>query len=125
MKIWEFETRSPYYELLRDGKKIYEGRVPDPSRESKRYYECKVGDVVKIVKVDAVSGKRVSDAKKLKFEIEKVSQYSNLDDLFKNFDYKLLDPLADSVDDLKNTILNFPGYSDRIKKHGFILVQLR
>jgi HD superfamily phosphodiesterase/ASC-1-like (ASCH) protein len=124
VNTWEFETRDPYYSLFREGEKTYEGRTPDLNNSSKRYDKCQVGDKVKIIKVYPENSKRIKSAEILEFKVVDVKVYRDLDVAFQEFNYKLLDPLVESADSLKNTILGFPGYKERIKENGFYLIKL-
>ena len=117
MKI--LKTSEPYYSQIESGKKIYDGRAND---SAEKYWNMGLNESLIFQLVDE-KGQALN--KSLSAEIKSLRKYHSVEDACDSIDFKKLIPDANSVDDVVKAYSSFPGYPDRIKKYGFIVIELK
>jgi len=103
-KLWNLSTVLEIYELIEQGKKQFDTRVPDPSNPEKDYASMLIGDVARIIAVDSINFRPLEDKPKLILEISALDYIRPVE--------------GESWQDLARYMLNhiglenvFPGYT--------------
>ena len=127
---WVLETKEPYFSMMKRGEKTFDCRAPDAASKrtqtemGKNYLHISLFDPIHIQLVDN-SYKRVLSEPQLHFVAWNVNHYESIEDALKKVDFKKLMPDAKSAEDVKLTCHDYPNYKERIRRSGFVVIELR
>ena len=127
---WVLETQEPYFSMMDRGEKTYDGRAPDVTSKpthtemGKNYKLISQFDSIHIQLVDA-SYKRVLTVPQLLFTVFNVTRYDSIKDALKRVNFKKLMPDVSSEEELLKKYFLSPNYEMRVRKSGFVVVELR
>jgi ASC-1-like (ASCH) protein len=116
--------------MMARGEKTIEGRAPDAASRptqtemGKNYKLMNQFDQIRIQLVDE-NYKRVFTMPPLFFTAFSVTGYDSIEDALRKVDFKKLMPDAKSGADVLQKYFSFPGYQERVRKSGFVVVELR
>ena len=102
------EVNHDIFDAIRKGEKKIETRAA-----TIRFLAIQPGDRVRMVCGKDVFEKRVKSAK----------TFETISALLEKHDIKDLNPFADSREDLEKMYFSFPGYREKIKKHGLVAIE--
>ena len=94
---------------IKDGLKVVETRAATP-----KYQEVKKGDGLVIV-----CGKS-----RLEKKIKRVRIFTSIGAMVKVISYKKIMPSVDSLTEMRKIYYGYPGYREKLKKHGVIAFYL-
>ena len=97
------------FNAIKTGKKKIETRAA-----TERFIKIKPGDFLKMVCGKDKFEKRVS----------KVKRFKTISEMLKIYKVKDINSFLNSTEELKKMYYSFPGYKDKIKKHGLIALEL-
>lgn len=120
---WQFPVAEQWYDLIANGKKVVEGRVPDPSKPEKDYSKLNKGDVAIISAVDS-HYKPVSTKPPLMFIIGYNRKYSSVAEMIGVETLTRVVPGIESVEKATQIYHAFPGYEERIRLNGIHAIGL-
>ncbi len=95
---------------IKSGKKSVETRAA-----SERYRDMKAGDVVVLV-----CGKE-----RFQKKVKKARIFKNIKALLKTYPIKKIMPHFSTEKELQDAYYNYPGYKEKIQKHGLIALELK
>ena len=127
---WVFETKEPYFSMMKLGLKNIDGRAPDITSKmsqnemGKNYLRIRQFDPIRIQLVDS-NYKRVLTVPYLIFTTLNVTRYNSIEDALRKVNFKKLMPDAKSEEDALKKYFSFPGYEARVRKSGFVVIELR
>ncbi len=104
------EVNRDIFEAIRGGRKTVETRAA-----TVRYQKIKKGDRVILVCGKDIFEKRVVD----------VQIFKSIDALLKKYKVKQINPDIETEEELRKMFYSFPGYREKIKKHGLIAFEIR
>jgi ASC-1-like (ASCH) protein len=108
MKNWTLrfrQTDKKIFDEIKAGSKEYETRAA-----TVRYLPIKEGDTLTLVCGKDRMVKRIS----------KKFHWPSIDSMLKEIPFKKIMPSVDSIDEMKKVYASYPGYTDKIKKHGLL-----
>jgi ASC-1-like (ASCH) protein len=123
-RIWHMFAVDKVMEFIVSGLEETTGRAPDPTRPEKDYSNMKIGDLIqfkspenrthcsRVRSVDRYMGSGSDPAR------------DALHSMFKEHDYSVMEPDAPSERAAVESYLAYPGYEDRISKHGIYAIGL-
>lgn len=103
------EVNRDIFESIWDGRKKIETRAA-----TVRYQKAKKGDRVIFVCGDDIFEKRIADA----------HIFKSVDELLKKYKVKQINPNIETEEELRKMFYSFPGYREKIKKHGLLAIEL-
>ncbi|MBN1376724.1 hypothetical protein JW949_00120 [Candidatus Woesearchaeota archaeon] len=121
---WIFPVAERWYELIDNGIKEVEGRVPDVSKPSKNYSNIKALDIAVFYAVDE-NYKKIENLPEINFFIDYNRKYASVQEML---DSEYLDRVLPGVNSVEEGIKiyhSFPGYKERIKKNGIYAIGLK
>ena len=127
---WVLETAEPYFSMMNRGEKLYEGRAPDVASKptntemGKNYKLMSQFDSIRIQLVNE-SYKRVLTVPQLFFTAFNVTRFDSIEDALRRINFKKLMPNVKSGADVLQKYFSFPGYQERVRKSGFVVVELK
>lgn len=104
------EVNRDIFEAIRDGRKKIETRAA-----TVRYQKIKKGDRVILVCGKDLFEKQVAD----------MQIFRSIDALLKKYRVEQINPNVETEEELKKLYYSFPGYREKISKHGLIAIELR
>lgn len=119
---WSFGVTLEIYQDIKSKAKTIDTRAPDIN--AGKILDIQIGDGIEFYAVDS-RFRRVSARPILKFKAIFVRHYPTLNQLFRNEDFKKIFPRAKDVPEAICVYNNFPGYSERIRKHGIVAIGIR
>jgi len=124
MKV--LKTRNPYYESMKTGKRKFTGRAGD-SAGIKNYWDMNTNEKILIQLVDD-NDNAIKD-ENFEAETRRIIKYSSgsqcIEDACKDLGIENLLPGVSSIEEAVKIYNNFPGYEERIKKHGFVVIEIK
>jgi len=109
-KFHKMGLSDPWFDYVKNGKKIVEGRIYDDSR--KKY---KINDMLMIIsKKGEIIRKKITG----------LLRFKTFEEGMKIIDYKLLIPNANNVEEALNVYYNIPGYKEKQVKNGVLFIFL-
>ena len=109
-KFHKMGLSDPWFDYVKNGKKIVEGRIYDDSR--KKY---KINDMLMIIsKKGEIIRKKITG----------LLRFKTFEEGMKIIDYKLLIPNANNIEEALNVYYNIPGYKDRQYNNGVLFIFL-
>ena len=113
--IHNMKLKEPYFTQVSNGIKTIEGRINDEKRQ-----KIKVGDIIAFTseETDEIVYKSVSSLKS--FNKEKT-----FSDVITEYNYNLLIPDADNVEEAVKVYTEIPSYVDNASKYGILFICLR
>jgi len=103
------QTDRAIYDLIKSGKKKIETRVAGP-----KYQNIKDGDLI-VFKCGKDSFERLA---------KKVRKFNSIDQMLKSYNFKDINPLVNTAEELKIMYNSFPGYTQKLEKYGIIAFEL-
>lgn len=97
------------FDAIRDGRKTIETRAA-----TVRYQKARKGNRVIFVCGKDIFEKRIADA----------HIFKSVDELLKKYKVKQINPNIETEEELKKMYHSFPGYREKIKKHGLLAIEL-
>jgi ASC-1-like (ASCH) protein len=101
------------FSQIKDGSKTVEVRAPS---DNKNYKSLKTGD--SIIFISEKTGETVTA------KVISVSYYQTVEDLFKEIDYRKINPHLLSKDEAVNKLFTIPSYEERIKSGGVYAIKI-
>ncbi len=98
------------FNAIKNGKKKVETRAA-----TKRYRGIRTGDKVRLI----------CDTQKFEKTIKKVKTFKSIRTLLGNYTVNEIIPGANDETELRKVYYSFPGYREKIKKHGLIAFELQ
>jgi len=99
------EVNRDIFDAIRDGRKKVETRAA-----TVRYQKAKKGD-----RVILVCGKDIFEK-----HIAGVYIFKSIDDLLQKYKVREINPNVETEEELRKLYYSFPGYREKIKKHGLV-----
>lgn len=103
------EVNRDIFDAIRSGRKTIETRAA-----TVRYQKIKKGDRVILVCGKDLFEKKVID----------VAIFKSIDALLKKYKVRQINPNVKTEEDLRELYYSFPGYREKIKKHGLVAIEL-
>ncbi|MEI7579208.1 MAG: hypothetical protein WCJ58_04175 [bacterium] len=125
MNSWDLHILHVYFQLITNGQKRLDLRVPDPEDPKKAMNQMQPGDLVTFTPVLDYSFRLVPAASSLRCEVEVVNQFNTIEAALQKFDYQQFNPLVESQEEYINTVYSFPGYLERINDAGVVIFQFK
>jgi len=126
VQIKILKTRNPYYGAMKKGEGKYTGRAGD-SAGIKDYWNMDIREKVLIQLVDEHDNPIENE--NFEAEIRRMMKYSSgdqcIEDACKDIGFENLLPGVKSVEDAIKIYNSFPNYGQRIKNHGFIVIEIK
>ena len=107
--MYSGKLRTPHYENIRDGRKIYELRIYDEKRKI-----MNVGDLW-IFKHE--NNKNLPE---IRTQIQEIRLFDSFENAIKNTELNKLLPEITNVEDAVNLYNDFPGFEENSKKYGVV-----
>ena len=103
------EVNRDIFDAIRDGRKKVETRAA-----TVRYQKAKKGDHVILVCGKDIFEKHIAD----------VHIFKSIDDILKKYKVQEINPNVETEEELRKLYYSFPGYREKIKKHGLVAIEL-
>lgn len=113
------KTRNPYYNSMKRGLCKLTGRAGDSG--PKDYWNMVIREVM-IQLVDENDSPMIGE--KFYATVSKIRKYQSVEDACKELGPENLLPEVKTVEDAVKIYNSFPGYQQRIKNNGFIVIEL-
>ena len=97
------------YDFIESGQKKIETRAASP-----RYENIKDSDII-VFKCGKDSFERI---------VKNVRKFKSIDQMLEVYNFKDINPLVKTVEELKMMYNSFPGYAEKIEKYGVIAFEL-
>jgi len=97
------------FEHIKAGRKTVETRAA-----TERYTGIQEGDTLTLV----------CDGKKLTKQVKKVTRFKTISALIKKYSPALINPGASTLEEMEAMYYSYPGYKEKIKKHGILAFEL-
>ena len=98
------------FEAITNGKKKIETRAA-----TKKYRNIKAGDTLILA----------CDNRKINKKVSKVELFKSITEVLKKYKPEAINPRIHTIQEARNMWRGFPGYTEKIKKHGFIVFHLK
>ncbi len=98
------------FNAIKNGQKKIETRAA-----TTKYHDIKTGDIIVFL-----CGKS-----RFKKKVKKAKIHKTISAMLKKHKVRQINPFCNTVKELEKTYLSFPGYGDKIKKHGIIALELK
>lgn len=103
------EVNRDIFEAIRNGKKKVETRAATP-----KYAKLKKGEVFKFV----------CGQDSFQKEAKVVSHFKTISEMLKKYSVKQINPKVISKTELEKMYNSFPGYNEKIKRNGLMVIEL-
>jgi ASC-1-like (ASCH) protein len=120
---WIFPVAKKWYDLLSEGTKKVEGRVPDVSKPEKNYANLNPGDLATFIAVDE-NYKTIKGLPQIKFKVKYNKKYSSVKKMLAHEGLDRVLPGVESIEEGIKIYHSFPEYEERIKRDGIHAIGL-
>jgi ASC-1-like (ASCH) protein len=114
----EIFVDSTYYELIKSGKKIVEGRCA-----TEKYKNIQPGDKISFLRADNTDSSTEDESFKVHAEVRKVTWYASFEDMLVNEGLQHCLPGIDTISKGCEIYRGFPNYAKLEKELGVIAIQ--
>jgi len=98
------------FEAIKTGKKRVETRAA-----TVRFVAIQPGDTIRMV-----CGKDIFEK-----QVKNTAIFKTIPDMLKAYALKDVNPFANSIEDLEKMYYGFPGYREKLKKHGLVALTFK
>jgi ASC-1-like (ASCH) protein len=124
-RIWQMSATDKVLQDILEGREQKTGRAPDPDNIEKDYSQMKIGDLLRLSGYSG--GKHISRVTGLYNYLPQDTldpARSALRAMFREHDYRVMEPDAGSLAEAVESYLIYPGYEERISEHGVYTIEL-